>query len=168
MPPPSSASSAGSKVVIVSHLDASSFVVGPRSTLPPSGIMLELGISLPIVDGFACVLSRPRSPCRAWMICAESRRTSAGGTWARFAISRVSRVMRSTVVILPLSSGGIMCAYDRVAKFGRTDNRSIRRETSQGASCRHRGSSRWATANHTRLTCRRRFTIHAKTFEKMR
>jgi hypothetical protein len=66
-------------------------------------------------------------------------------------------------VILPLSSGGMICAYDRVAKFGRTDNRSIRRESSQGASCRHRGSSRWATANHSRPTTRQRhLTIHTE------
>lgn len=149
MPPPRSASSAGSKVVIVFHLDASSFVAGPRPTFPASGIILELGSSPPIVAGSVRVFSKPRSPCRASTICAESRRTSAGGTWARFAISSVSRVMRSTVVILPLSSGGIMCAYDRVAKFGRTDNRSIRRETAtQVVSCRC-GSSYRHPANHS-------------------
>lgn len=126
IPPPRSASIAGSSVLIVLHRDAWSFVEGPGVAVTVSGLMLELGSASEDGPMSARLFSNPRSAWSASMTWAESRRTSAGGTWARFAISSVSSVMRSTVVILLRSSGGIICAYDFVEKSGRTDRRSIR------------------------------------------
>lgn len=97
---------AGSMVLMTFHRDRSSLVAGPRPKLTASGLILELGSSVPEESPAVWFFSKPRSACRASIMRAESRRTSAGGTWARFAISSVSREMRSTVVSLLRSSGG--------------------------------------------------------------
>lgn len=80
IPPPKSASMAGSMVLMTFHRDRSSLVAGPRLKLTASGLILELGSSVPDESPAAWFFSKPRSACRASIMRAESRRTSAGGT----------------------------------------------------------------------------------------
>lgn len=120
IPPFNKVSSVGSRVLIVHHFDKSSLVRGPGIN-GRSGSRLLSGCSSSGREG----VSNPTSWCRAFITWLARRRTSAGGTWARLAISRVSSEMRSTVLTLARSRGGRMWVYDLMEKLGRTDRRSM-------------------------------------------
>ena len=53
--------------------------------------------------------------------------TSSKGSWARFAISKASRVRRSVVVIRCFSREGIRCVYSFMGKSGIVCRRSVMR-----------------------------------------
>lgn len=117
IPPSRRASMVGSRVLIVFHRDNTTRFNGPGTSFS-----LKLS-SVPASSSFS--VWKPTSRCSASTICAARRRTSAGGTWARFAISSVSSVIRSAVLMLFRSSEGRIWAYRFVGKEGRVDRRSM-------------------------------------------
>ena len=119
IPPSSRASMAGSSVLIEFHRDNTTRFNGPGTSFS-SKLSSAPTSPFPFLSVW-----KPTSRCSASTICAARRRTSAGGTWARFAISSVSRVIRSAVLMLFRSREGRICAYGFVEKEGRVDRRSM-------------------------------------------